>query len=356
MRSGWRLVVLAVLAVTPFRTSGAQKSKPSGYTPFVLIDVVPAEEDNPVSTRIFSLTEEDDEPIVLQAISLVQSLHASDSVGAATRLFRFLRENGEALAAHSSNRWESHQGDSIHAIVLRPAGQITPVEFEESPRQSRLSADLDSLVEIAGVITKRNFTKGPGPLSFTRAKYRLRNNRGFLKITARQELEDSTESSPLSTSLITGPSERVFLSADAAFTKLRQVRYNTETNEFEPGHKPTELLIGLNYSLHDLFENANAAGLKYFVQGMYLGFLVEPTKRPFNQIGATVGFRHSPPPFESLFSLETVSPYFGLIWARDDVPDPGASTQVKTRYGRPAMIFGLALGLDKALGWVERTQ
>lgn len=334
----------------------AKPPRPSGFTPVMVVDLVPADDDHPVATRVFSITEEDDERVVVQLLALVHSLNASDSLGGANRLLRFVREHGEDLATHSSNRWESHKGDSLQVVVLRVAGKSAPIEFEETPRQSRLSADLDSLVEIAGVIAKQHFLKGPENLSFTRAKYRLRNNRGFLKISTRAESEDSTESPPVSTSLITGPSERVFLSADAAYTKLRQVKYNTETNELEPGHKPTELLIGINYSLHDLFEADNAGGIRHFIQGIYFGFLVEPSKRPFNQMGATVGFRHSPPPFESLFSLETVSPYVGVIWARDDVHDGAASSPVKNRYGRPAMVFGLALGLDKALGWLERTQ
>jgi hypothetical protein len=193
-------------------------------------------------------------------------------------------------------------------------------------------------------------------------KYRLRDRSALLKITASIESAESEEHSkdsadpPVSTTIVTGPSERVFLSANAAFSKVRQVKYNTEAETFEPGHKPTELLVGVNYSMQDMFQNDNSTGVKAFLNGIYLGFLVEPSKRPFNQIAATLGFRHSPPPFETLFSLETVSPYVGLVWARDDVPDPSSETKVKTRYGKRALIFGLALGLDKALGWLEGTQ
>jgi hypothetical protein len=167
---------------------------------------------------------------------------------------------------------------------------------------------------------------------------------------------DTDSPSTLSTTLVTGPSERVFLSANAAFTKVRQVKYNTDAETFEAGNKPTELLVGVNYSMQDMFQNNESSGPKAFLQGIYLGFLVEPTKRPFNQIAATIGFRHSPPPFESLFSLETVSPYIGFVWARNDYADPDSPTRIKTKYGKPSLIMGLALGLDKALGWLEGTQ
>ena len=54
--------------------------------------------------------------------------------------------------------------------------------------------------------------------------------------------------------------------------------------------------------------------------------------------------------------LRLAAPHQGVVWARDDVPDANSETHVKTRYGRPAMIMGLALGLDKALGWLQGSQ
>lgn len=300
--------------------------------------------------------------MVMRLIGMVRSLNYIDSIAPAYRVLSFLREHGEELSARSSNRWVSHQGDSVEVIVFRPDGQVPDITFEEHARQSRLTADLDSLIENAGSVGNRmDRGKSHGNVSITRRKYRLRNRSAILKITADidvgQPAEGEKESdAPVTTTIVTGPSERLFLSANAAFSKVRQVKYNSSEGTFETGHKPTELLIGINYSMQDMFQNDNASGWRAFAEGVYVGFLVEPSKRPFNQIAATLGFRHSPPPFESLFSLETVSPYAGLVWARDDVPDPSSATHVKTRYGKPGFILGIALGLDKALGWLEGTQ
>ncbi len=366
----WSLSLIAAvcLLVTPRETVQALSRAPAGksFPPIVVIDLIPVvSEEFPVATRVFSFTTEDDDPTIVQLVSMVHSLNALDSLSGAQSLLRFVRQHGEELSIHSSNRWVSHKGDSVEVILLRPAGQSGVVDFEEKARQSRLTADIDSLMEIVGSIANKNFVRGPSGVSFARRKYRLRNGRGVLRISAAfetpagdQEKNEAggDQSPPVSTTLVTGPAERVFLSANAAYAKIRQVKFNTDAGTFEPGNKPTELLIGVNYSLQDIFQNDAATGAKAFLRGLYFGFLVEPTKRPFNQLAATVGFRHSPPPFESLFSLETVSPYIGVVWARDDVPDPNAGANVRTRYGRPAMIMGLALGLDKALGWLQGSQ
>lgn len=358
----------ALLAVVPQQEARAllPTSADPSFTPIVIVDLVPsATEEYTVATRIFSFTAEDDDPLVVQLIGMVHSLNAPDSLGSTQRLFRFIRQHGEELSVQSSNRWVSHNGDSVEVILLRPTGQAGEVDFEEKARQSRLTADIDSLMEIAISIANKTAVKGQTGMSFTRRKYRLRNRRGVLRISAALEASatdpEKTEPAadqpaPLSTTLVTGPAERVFLSANAAYTKIRQVKFNTDAGTFEPGSKPTELFIGINYSLQDIFQNDAASGTKAFLRGIYFGFLVEPTKRPFNQLAATVGFRHSPPPFESLFSLETVSPYIGIVWARDDVADASSTSRIKTRYGKPSVIMGLSLGLDKAIGWLQGTQ
>lgn len=358
------ICLAAALLLTPTAASGrtpARIRREAQFAPIVLVDLIPSDNENPVATRVFSFTEEDDEPVVTQMMALVRSLN-SNSPASIQRALSFLRQHGEELSTHTSSRWVSHQGDSVNVIVFHPEDQLPTITFEEAARESRLSADLDSLIETAGSITTLEAAAARRTVAITRRKYRLRNGRAVLKITAQTSRDsegkgsDEDKEPPVITSIVTGPSERVFLSANAAYTKVRQVKYNSSEDTFEPGHKPTELLLGINYSLHDVFQNERSTGIGAFVQGVYFGFLMEPSRRPFNQIATTIGFRHSPPPFESLFSLETVSPYIGLVWARDDVPDASSENHVKTRYGKRALIMGFALGLDRALGWLEGTQ
>ena len=153
---------------------------------------------------------------------------------------------------------------------------------------------------------------------------------------------------PLTTSLVTGPAEHFFLSADAALTQIRQVKYNSESKSFETEKKPTEFLVGTNYQIGDLLSDDD----RNFFRGLYLSFLVEASKRPFNQIGAAIGFRNNLPYLDSYVSLRTVSPYIGYSWVRNDEADGNQSGDIKSRYGKPQLIGGLSFNLDKALNWL----
>jgi hypothetical protein len=362
--------LLAMAAASASATPAKKKPEPP-FMPVILVDLVSADNEHPVASRVYTFSDDDDDsPLVAQLLAMVRPVAALQSSAVSYRVLGFMRDHGQELSRHSSNRWVSHQGDSVEVVVFAPEGQTPTITFEEAARQSRLTSDIDSLVETAGSIGQTEENRPRGNISVTRRKYRLRDDRAILKISADVEAADEKKGQPkgddrdkdkgadppVITTIITGPSERVFLSANAAYTKIRQTKYNASEQSFEYGNKPTELLIGVNYSLHDLFQNDNSTGLMSFVRGMYVSVLVEPTKRPFNQIATAVGFRHSPPPFESLFSMETVSPYVGVVWARDDVPDPLDATHVRTRYGKPAFIMGLALGLDRAIGWFEGSQ
>lgn len=148
--------------------------------------------------------------------------------------------------------------------------------FEEQARQSRLTTDLDSVVETAGSAGEMEKGEAHANIGVTRRKYRLRDGRAVLKITAQVgtaeaggkekggkehgDKEDEGGNSPVITTIVTGPSERVFLSANAAFTTIRQTKYNVSDQTFEHGNKPTELLIGVNYSMHDVFQKRQLHG------------------------------------------------------------------------------------------------
>lgn len=160
-------------------------------------------------------------------LAMVRSLNSLDTVGPSYRVLTYLRQHGEELSAHSSNRWVSHAGDSIQVVVFRPDGQIADVTIEEQARQSRLTANLDSLTENAGSVANHmDRDKSRGNVSITRMKYRLRDRSGLLKITASIAAGDAEEHGkdsadpPVMTTIVTGPSERVFLSANARSQKF----------------------------------------------------------------------------------------------------------------------------------------
>ena len=50
-------------------------------------------------------------------------------------------------------------------------------------------------------------------------------------------------------------------------------------------------------------------------------------------------------------SFNTVSPYVGLVWLRNDRRE-SPDSEIKSRYGGSDLIWGLSLNLDKALSWL----
>jgi hypothetical protein len=51
-------------------------------------------------------------------------------------------------------------------------------------------------------------------------------------------------------------------------------------------------------------------------------------------------------------SFETVSPYVGIVWTKNDRVDDAGNLLGERRYGRGEFVWGVSLNLDKALGWV----
>jgi hypothetical protein len=159
----------------------------------------------------------------------------------------------------------------------------------------------------------------------------------------------------LETTIITGPTEHFFLSANAGLTDATQVSYDPATRTLGPSKKPTGFYIATNYAFGDLYtEGKDANFAKRFLGGMYLGAFVQPSRRPFEQFGTIIGFRRNLIPWlETYFPFDTVSPYVGVVWVRNDTLTGSPSApKLSARYGKGNLITGLSLNLDKALSWV----
>jgi hypothetical protein len=146
-----RLILAAALLLAPSAAHGITphlKHHEQHFTPVVLIDMMSSDNEHPVATRVFTFTNNEQEGVAAQMLSMVRSpnLLAGPS---ATKALGYLRDHGAELSLATSNRWVSHQGDSIEVIVFRPDNEIPKITFEEEARQSRLTGDLDSLVETA---------------------------------------------------------------------------------------------------------------------------------------------------------------------------------------------------------------
>jgi hypothetical protein len=149
--------------------------------------------------------------------------------------------------------------------------------------------------------------------------------------------------------------EQFFLSANAGLTNATQVSYDATTRTLGPAKKPTGFYIAANYAFGDLYDEGKETNFaNRFFGGMYLGVFVQASRRPFEQFGTIIGFRrHFIPWLETYLPLDTVSPYLGVVWVRNDSlsASPTGPT-LSSHYGKAQFVTGLSLNLDKALGWV----
>jgi hypothetical protein len=354
------LLFSIVAAATALGTEpGAPPAERPKSSRILILDLAPESEGEATANRIFAIDPSDDDPTVASLLERLEPLDRGDSASTPA-LITFLRSNGSQLARRTSNRWISRKGDSLYIYVLRPVNRKAKVDFAEDRRKSRIESDLITLVQVGQKISGMGVL-GDEPravlASVSVSRYGLTKLRANFSITARLDsvatrIKDSAPDT-LRTTLVTGPAEHLFLSADAALTQARQIKYVESTRTLEPNMKPTEFLIGFNYSVGDLYDDKENASIGSFLRGMYVGFLVEASKRPFNQVSAIVGLRRNIPWLDRYISFGTVSPFAGVVWLRNDEQD-ATDAAVRSRYGRRDFVSGLSLNLDKALGWLDK--
>lgn len=363
-----------VLVVSGTASPLSAQNTQAAPTRLLVLDLAPSDEAHPIANRIFSISETESDPAVtslrcyLSALRDARDTSTCDSTmpGASpgrgpAGVLRFIRGNGKQLSLRSSARWVSRKGDSLQIFVFHQPDSTAILTIKEVARRSRIATDLRTLAQIAlkigGLRLAENrdigFSFRQHYLTETRATLTVagslgpKSNRGAIASENAAEVSDQ-----LTTSIVTGPREHLFLSAKAALTELRQAKYDSETNTFDLDDKPTAFLIGVNYAVGDLLRDAAPSSLERFANGTFISLLLEGSKTPFDQIGAAIGFRHSPPGLDSFLSLETVSPYVGLIWGRNDRAESETSNRIESTYGRRSIVWGLSLNLDKALGWL----
>jgi hypothetical protein len=308
----------------------------------------------------------------------------------------------------AGTRWTSGKGDRLLAFVLHDAGTVARLQFKEEPRRTRLASDLVTLSELALRIATAAPEAAPRGISVTEGTYTLKRPRANLTVGASLAATEQRREAPNCTvrmdppaeaaasrpgtqvvvclmnqaasapapagdaaktpaksetsaeiTLITGPSEHLFLSANAGSTSASQLKYDEESRSLQPRETPTGFLIGINYSVGDILTEPDSVGtwsrehLGYFLQGLYFGGAIQGSRRPFDQAGAILGFRYNPIPFlNRVVDFETVSPFVGAVWTKHDRVDDAGNRLGDRKYGSGDFVWGVSLNLDKALGWV----
>jgi len=262
------------------------------------------------------------------------------------------------LKPESDLRWISGQGDDLRLYVVYQ-GTDPVVRFTEQSRKSRIATDLGNLIKLARS-AKLDETAGVNELKCVEQSYELERVRSNLTVTVEQTppaaraaaMTEAAALAPASAgaapkataTIITGPAEHWFLSADLPIRHFKELKLNDKSGLIEPAKTPTTFFIGLDYALGDILGESQSWRRDFVLKGM-----VKLSKQPLQTFGIALGYRGNA--LSSLgLSFDAVSPFAGYFWSRPEVPE-GSSAAEKKLQG--TFQFGFSFNLDTALGWTK---
>ena len=261
------------------------------------------------------------------------------------------------IPAHSKQsdlRWISAKGDTVvlYVVYNTTTHDEPSVVSDEKARKSRLQTDLETLLKLIKLIRKTEgaaLTEG-SELAVSRSTYTLVQKRADLKITAKATAKkDAAGAQDVSveTTLVTGPVEHLFLSADLPLTRTRELKYDSTSATLEPRDKPTTFLVGFDFMIGDLLSENRPR----WWHGITLKLLLEGSSHPTDSGGLALGYRVRTLKWHGV-ELDAFSPFVGVVRRENDslradgTPITGANADYK-------WVAGISFNLDRALGWIS---
>jgi hypothetical protein len=318
---------------------------------------------------IADLTE--DQPVIVSAAPSSCSQAEMLAAACAAEDGHSPREVQNALSCakpKSSLRWEASRDARLDVFVVY-RGEKPRIRFTEQSRKTRISTDIATLMKLGGRLIG-GLEAGGEPLSCSAQTYVLERERANLAVTIEQpkraastggsnevvrlegggaaaakagSTEDSTATA--SATLVTGPAEHWFLSADLPFRRFNELKLD-DKNQIQPTETPTRFFVGLNYSLGDLLSERPA-----FSQAIVLKGSILASKHPLEAFGGAIAYRG--PLVKSFgFNFDTVSPFIGWFWTRSDVTPPGESPDTTHKF-TSTFQMGFTFNLTEALSWTK---
>ena len=143
-----------------------------------------------------------------------------------------------------------------------------------------------------------------------------------------------------SVSLLSGPDEHWYMSADVMITDDLRVSRD-DGGGLVISETPPVFYVAANYLVGDLLSNRRP-----WWGNIFFKVFAKGSKHPQDSVGLGVGLRGPTLPLLNV-ELELLSPYLAWTWTRVDDGD-GVSRR------QPALRFGLSVNLDRALKWVDQ--
>lgn len=274
---------------------------------------------------------------------------------AINRVRSLLTSSAQKTGAKDTVRWNGVAGQRVSIFVIQTDTSPVDVNVQETARSSRVEADFRTLIKVAQAIPKAVLQ-----LMLTRKQYDLQLNRATLTITVNKPAGDdgNKKNGSAVATILTGPDEHWYLAASLAGTAAKQVTYDPTAKSLSAANTPSGFYLSVGYALTDLETHAPSPGLSWaqlrrVADGLTVSGFVEGSSKPLNQVGVFIGTRYLPV-VSSLVSLETATPFVGVLWVRNDTltGGPTTGTAVQHSYARGSAVVGLSLNMAQAVSWL----
>jgi len=215
------------------------------------------------------------------------------------------------------------------------------IKIEEAARKTRFENDLQTLLRIL-----MKGVKGEEPLWAAIEVRPLQFKRANVAVTVVW-----TDVLKTNFTVVTGPSEHLYLSADLPIDNVSMLKYDESTGAVSTTSAPTKFYGGLNYSIGDIGLEKASWTWKSLWNNLSVKVMMQISSKPLDGLGAGLGFRF---PATNVwgFKLNALSVFGAVIWLREDVSSAGTPPVVDTHY-KAKLRGGLSLNLDAALGWIK---
>jgi Asp-tRNA(Asn)/Glu-tRNA(Gln) amidotransferase C subunit len=385
--------MLGAFLLLGFGSASAQTTNCDSTVPFIALNLADRDGDTANKSVAFPKAKDLDPEGLLAADSLRKELDAyADTPQDASRDDALFGSFSSALTK-GNTRWITQKGDRIAIYVIYDTSkEKTPVlKVTEKARKTRLATDLETfakLVQKIGRFKLESVQLNTSNFAVLKQCRILTKVRADLEVTAtaelkkvedqatqnqgsgsgdksqRNEIQGETpppgssgtnptssgnagdNSTPATTeatiTVTTGPIEHAFLSADLAVNNVKELKI--ESGELVNKDNPSTFYVGFDYMVGDVLAETNT-----LAQSLTFKALVQASRKPLDSLGIALGMRLKLINAPFGFQLDTLSPWVGYIWNRNDT-----MTGTKTGHEyKGDWRVGISLNLDKALGWVQ---
>lgn len=230
------------------------------------------------------------------------------------------------LEETESGRIPPSEKGSKHYLKV-PTG-VSKAKLKEEKRKSRISEDLATIVKIASEISDIKAAKAvPQPQC-------VEYTQGYKRTKIEVRTLDASDKELSSHTLIAGPAEHFYLSADMPVTSIKQLSYDSGTNSVIEKEKPASFYLGINAKVGDVFTNYP---VKEFYKDISFKALVKASSKPSESMGLGIGY-----------NFKVMEVFVARVWTKDDESVGGTSLG-----NTPSTIFGVSFNLTKGLNWLK---